>query len=51
MQDVNSPLDDEKKADTSAKTILNLKNLSIGYNDPLVSKISKEIIYHFYYIK
>ncbi len=44
MQDVNSPLDDEKKADTSAKTILNLKNLSIGYNDPLVSKISKEII-------
>ena len=44
MQDVNSPLDDEKKADTSGRKILNLKNLSIGYNDPLVSKINKEII-------
>ena len=44
MQDVNSTLDDEKKADTSGRKILNLKNLSIGYNDPLVSKINKEII-------
>lgn len=44
MQDVNSPLDDEKKADTSVSKILNLKNLSIGYKDPLVSKINKEII-------
>ena len=44
MLDVNSPLDDEKKADTSGRKILNLKNLSIGYNDPLVSKINKEII-------
>ncbi|MAY13054.1 MAG: hypothetical protein CMB21_04530 [Euryarchaeota archaeon] len=44
MQDVNSPLNDEKKADIGTSKILNLKNLSIGYKEPLVSKINKEII-------
>ncbi len=44
MQDVNSPLNDEKKAVIGTSKILNLKNLSIGYKEPLVSKINKEII-------
>ena len=44
MQDGNSPLSDEKKADIGTSKILNLKNLSIGYKEPLVSKINKEII-------
>tara|TARA_B100001250_G_C19718026_1_gene752478 strand:- start:484 stop:1188 length:705 start_codon:yes stop_codon:yes gene_type:complete len=41
---VNSPLNDEKKAVIGTSKILNLKNLSIGYKEPLVSKINKEII-------
>ena len=41
---MNSPLNDEKKAVIGTSKILNLKNLSIGYKEPLVSKINKEII-------
>ena len=37
-------MSDEKKADIGTSKILNLKNLSIGYKEPLVSKINKEII-------